>query len=189
MENEKRMNDMKIIRIILGKFLYFFFSKFPPSYARIKVGQKQLRKICGKLILEKCGKNVNIEKGARFSTKVQLGDNSGIGVNADLDGKVVIGANVMMGPNVTILTRNHEFSRTDIPMNQQGMSEMCPVTISDDVWIGMNVIILPGVRVSKGAIIGAGAVVTKNVPEYAVVAGNPAKIVKCRKQEANKNKI
>ena len=173
---------MKIIKIISGKFLYFFFSKLPPSYARIKVGQKQLRKLCGKLILEKCGKNVNIEKGARFSAKVELGDNSGIGINADLDGKVVIGDDVMMGPDVTILTRNHEFSRTDIPMNRQGVSEVRAVTISDDVWIGANVIILPGVCVGKGAIIGAGAVVTKNVPEYAVVAGNPAKIVKYRKQ-------
>ena len=87
-----------------------------------------------------------------------------------------------MGPNVTVLTRNHAFSRTDIPMNQQGMSEVRPVTISDDVWIGANVIILPGVCVGRGAIIGAGAVVTKNVPEYAIVAGNPAKIVKYRKQ-------
>jgi len=176
---------MKIIKVILGKFLYFFFSKLPPSYARIKVGQKQLRKICGKLILERCGKNVNIEKGARFSKQTELGDNSGIGINADLDGKVIIGNDVMMGPNVTILVRNHNFSRTDIPMNQQGMSESRPVTISDDVWIGANVIILPGVKIAKGAIIGAGAVVTKNVPEYAIAAGNPARVVKYRKQEEN----
>lgn len=129
--------------------------------------------------------NVNIEKNAEFAYSVELGDNSGLGINCRISGKTLIGNNVMMGPNVCIFTTNHAFDRTDIPMNEQGMSVQRPVVIEDDVWIGANVIILPGVTISKGSIVGAGAVVTKNVPEYAIVGGNPATVIKYRKNIKN----
>ena len=87
----------------------------------------------------------------------------------------------MMGPNCVIYTRNHKIDRLDIPMCQQGDTVEKPVTIGDDVWIGSNVIILPGVKIASHSVIGAGAVVTKDVDEYSVVAGNPAKVVKMRK--------
>ena len=175
----KRKN---IILIFIGRFLYFFASKLPASYSRIKVGQKTFRSMCGKLILAKCGKNVNIEKGSVFSSRVTLGDNSGIGIRASISGETHIGRNVMMGPDCIIYTRNHEFSRTDIPMCNQGFQEEKPVFISDDVWIGGRVTILPGVKVGTGAIIGAGSVVTKDVPDYAIIGGNPAKVLKYRNQ-------
>lgn len=173
----------KKIKIAIGKFLYLFFSRLPCSYSRIKVGQKALRGLCGKLILKKCGKNVNIEKGAVFSADMELGDNSGIGRDAELDGGIAIGNNVMMGPCVKMFVRNHDFSRTDIPMNMQGFSPARPIVIGDDVWIGANVIILPGVSIGTGCIIGAGSVVTKSIPDYSVAAGNPARIIKNRKTE------
>lgn len=171
---------MKIIKIALGRFLYFFASKMPESWTKIQIGQKALRGLCGKLILEKCGKNVNIEKGAIFPSSVEVGDNSGIGYNARINGKVVIGNDVMMGAYVSIFARNHKFSDISIPMNRQGFEEEYPVIIGDDVWIGANVIILPGVKIGKGSVIGAGAVVTKDVEEYTVVGGNPAKVLKKR---------
>ena len=96
-------------------------------------------------------------------------------------GGVKIGKYVMMGPEVHIYTQNHDFQKTDIPMSQQGFAEEKPVVIEDDVWIGSRVTILPGVRICSGSIIGASAVVTKDVLPYCVVAGNPAKIVKTRK--------
>lgn len=86
----------------------------------------------------------------------------------------------MMGPDVAILTHTHRINRTDIPMGQQG-SLVKEVIIGDDVWIGMRSIIMPGVRVGNGAVIGAGAVVTKDVPDYAIVGGVPAKVLKYRK--------
>lgn len=92
-----------------------------------------------------------------------------------------IGDNVMMGPECMIFTRNHAFARVDIPMNQQGMKEFEPVSIGNDVWIGARVTILPGVHIADGCIIGAGAVVTKDIPEYAIVGGNPARVLKYRK--------
>ena len=98
-----------------------------------------------------------------------------------LNGTVVIGDNVMMGPEVVVYSRNHQFVRTDIPMNQQGFQEERTVRIGDDVWIGGRVTLLPGVTIGTGAVIGTGSVVTRDVPPWAVVAGNPARILRSRR--------
>ena len=147
---------------------------------------KVIRKIRGRVAancFDKHGRNINIEKGANFGkgNGIEIGDNSGIGVNCHVRGPLEIGKDVMMGPDCMVMTSSHNTSQTDIPMCQQGFHSKRKVTICDDVWIGARVIILPGVTIGKGAIIGAGAVVTKDVPEYAVVAGVPAKVIKYRK--------
>ena len=85
-----------------------------------------------------------------------------------------------MGPDVQIYTRNHRYDRIDIPMYEQGESEIKEVKIGNDVWIGARSIILPGVTIGDGAVIAAGSIVTKDVESYAVVGGNPAKIIKYR---------
>lgn len=87
----------------------------------------------------------------------------------------------MMGPRVMLFAHGHETSRTDIPMNQQGLREDRPIIIEDDVWIGAGVIILPGRRVGKGAIVGAGAVVAVDVKPYTVVGGNPLSVIGTRR--------
>ena len=97
-----------------------------------------------------------------------------------MHGPLKIGDNVMMGPDVTILTHTHNIERTDIPMGLQG-SIVKEVSIGDDVWIGMRSIIMPGVRIGNGVVIGAGAVVTKDVPDFAIVGGVPARIIRYRK--------
>lgn len=173
---------MNIIKKICGKGLYLFLGSWLPNSYEPIIGAfaKKIRYCAGKLILHYCGHNVNIERKASFSSKMSIGDNSGIGAYASMSGTVLIGKNVMMGPYCTIYSKNHAFSRTDIPMNQQGFQEEQPVIIDDDVWIGGHVIILPGVHIHHGAIIGAGAVVTKDVPEWAIVGGNPAKIIRLR---------
>lgn len=111
---------------------------------------------------------------------IHLGNNSGIEVNRRVGNGTYIGDNVMMGPEVIILTSNHSHARTDIPMLEQGLDHM-PVYIGNDVWIGTRAIILPGVKIGNGVIIGAGAVVTKDVPDFAIVGGVPAKVVKMRR--------
>ncbi|MBN2181654.1 MAG: hypothetical protein JW715_07050 [Sedimentisphaerales bacterium] len=92
----------------------------------------------------------------------------------------------MMGPEVIILTVSHKYDRTDIPMRRQGHNPPEPVTIGDDVWIGTRAIIMPGISIGDGAIIGAAAVVTKDVPAYAVVCGNPAQVIKYRTENPEK---
>ncbi|CAG9606591.1 Maltose O-acetyltransferase [Pseudoneobacillus rhizosphaerae] len=172
---------MKKIKIIIGKLFYSLIAKrLPISYSRFSLGSKKVRGYCGKLILRECGENINIEKGAQFDSSIVLGNNSGIGINAVIGSEVKIGNNVMMGPECIIYTSNHRFDRTDIPMCEQGFQETKPVIIGNDVWIGGRVIILPGVSIGDGAIIAAGAVVSKDVPKYAIVGGVPAKIIDYR---------
>jgi maltose O-acetyltransferase len=109
----------------------------------------------------------------------EIGDYSGIGMYSYV-GTVKIGRDVMIGEEFIAISRNHEFSSTEISMRLQGFQKDKPITIEDDVWIGTRVTILPGVTVGKGAILGAGSVVTKNVPPYTIVGGNPAKLIRKR---------
>jgi len=119
------------------KALYVLIAKhLPISNSKLNIGQKKIIYALVKRFITFCGANVNIEKNAHFSDTLSIGNNSGIGINADIRGSVTIGENVMMGPNCTIYTQNHNFSRTDIPIIQQGMSSMEEVRIGDDVWIG-----------------------------------------------------
>lgn len=86
----------------------------------------------------------------------------------------------MMGPQITIITENHRFDGLEVPMALQGQAESKPVVIEDDVWVGARAIILPGVTIGAHSIVGAGSVVTKDVPPWTVVGGNPARIIKVR---------
>lgn len=172
---------MKRIGRKAGAVLYYGIArKLPPSYSGLKIGQTKLRRFCGKLMLAHCGKEVNIEQNAYFSSKVSLGDYSGIGLNARIHGMCTIGNHVMMGEDCKIITRNHCFERLDIPMMEQGFEEERPVVIGNDVWIGDRVTILPGVHIGDGCVIGAGAVVTKDIPSYTVAAGVPAQVIRSR---------
>jgi maltose O-acetyltransferase len=134
-------------------------------------------------MIRKMGRAVNIDKNAIFGSgrHLEIGDYSGIGMNSRV-GHAVIGRHVMMGPDCVLFSNNHRFDRLDIPMREQGWCEQSPVIIEGDVWIGTRVIILPGRRIGAHAIVGAGAVVTRDVPPYAIVGGNPAKIVGWRKE-------
>ncbi|MBQ4630515.1 MAG: acyltransferase [Clostridia bacterium] len=168
----------------IGLFFYNLIAKhLPKSSSIVNIGQKKIRALCGKLILKKCGKNVNIEKGASFSSGICLGDNSGIGVRASISGNCTIGNDVMMGPDCIIHTRNHRFDDITKPMNTQGFQEEKPVVIGNDVWIGSRVTILPGVTIGNHVIIGAGSIVTKDIPDYAIAAGNPARVKKYRNEK------
>ncbi len=147
------------------------------------LGQMMRRRLAQQ-IFEKCGKHVRINRGANFGTgaHVRLGENSSISIDCWVASDTWIGDDVMMAPNVTILSNSHNFARTDISMRAQGSSAPRPVRIGSDVWIGTRSIILPGVNVGDHVIIGAGAVVTKDIPDWAIVGGNPARIIRYRNQ-------
>lgn len=144
---------------------------------------KAVRYILAKRMLKKCGEKVTIENQCYIGSgrNIELGDYSGIGQRCYLQGNITIGKYVMMAPEVVILTENHKFNDTSKPMKFQGNQKEEAVVIEDDVWIGTRVIILPGVRIGKGSIIGAGSIVTKDVEPYSIVAGNPAELIWKRK--------
>ena len=137
------------------------------------------------------GKGIKIAAGALIQcgdkrrdpsrANIIIGDHSYIGPHCVLfgDGLIDIGEHCEFAPGVIITSRGHSFERRDIPMMQQP-SIFAKVTVMDDVWIGCNASIMPGVTIGKGAIVGAGAVVTKDVPEYTMVLGVPARVVKER---------
>ena len=146
---------------------------------------KSLRQyVCSKLFkFSSC--TINIESGVFFGSgsHIEIGENSGIGKNSVIAKDTIIGENVMIAPEVVIISQNHNYSRVDIPMVSQGNSGPKIVTICDDVWLGYRALIMPGVVIGKGAIVAAGSVVTKSVPDYAIVAGNPAKLIRYRKND------
>ena len=139
---------------------------------------------------KKCGKKVSLGKGYTFVgiKNIEIGSNVSIGDNAyfvTTRANIIIKDNVMFGPNVTIVTGNHRTNIQGRPMISITDDEKEPendqdVVLSGDNWIGAGAIILKGVTIGEGAVVAAGAVVTKDVPSNAIVGGNPAKVIKYR---------
>lgn len=149
----------------------------PESYGPLDWGARRAREALARRIFRRAGHDIDVQRGVYFGDgdDIEIGNHSGIGLNARIQGPLRIGHYVMMGPDVIIYTRGHNLERTDTPMSRQGESDPQAVVIEDDVWIGARVIILPGVRVGRGSVLAAGAVVTKDVPEFSIVGGVPAK--------------
>ena len=127
---------------------------------------------------------MNIERKAHFASGVdiEIGDYSGIGLNAHIPNGTIIGDYVMMGPKCFILPNDtHDISRLDIPMQQAGrMVKPGRTIIGSDVWIGRQVLFTGGKHIGDHCVIGAGSVVTKDVESYAVVGGNPIRVIRYR---------
>lgn len=115
------------------------------------------------------------------ATQLKIGYHCHINENVFIQG-ATIGNFVMIAPGVSILNSTHNYDKTDIPIILQGETKNLNPIIGDDVWIGRNAIILPGIIIHQGSIVGAGAVVTKNVEAYSIVGGIPARLIKKRIQ-------
>jgi acetyltransferase-like isoleucine patch superfamily enzyme len=113
--------------------------------------------------------------------KVSIGSHTHINENVFIQ-SAKIGNYVLIAPNVSLLSESHIHDNLDIPIVLQGVTPNRPVIIEDDVWIGRNVIVMPGCIIGSGSIIGAGAIVTKNIPPYSLAVGIPAKVIRKRKQ-------
>lgn len=172
---------MKLVSIIARAAYATIANNLPSSATFPSMGK--LRVKLARLFAPQINMDANIENHATFSSRVSVGEYGNIGKRAYIQGKVDIGKHVMMGPECNIWTINHKTDRWDVPMCEQGNEEERPVVIEDDVWIGSRVTILPGVHIGTGSIIGAGSVVSKSVPEYSVVVGNPAKVIRSRKDK------
>lgn len=108
---------------------------------------------------------------------VVIGDHTRIGLHNTIIGPVTIGSHVNLAQGITVTALNHNFEASERRIDEQGVSTQ-QVTIGDDIWIGANAVVLPGVTVGNHCVIAAGAVVTKDVPPHSLVAGVPAKIIK-----------
>ena len=108
---------------------------------------------------------------------VVIGNHTRIGIHNTIIGPVTIGNHVNLAQGITVTALNHNFIDTTLRIDEQGISTN-PVVIGDDVWIGANAVILPGVTIGRHVVVAAGAVVTKDVPDNCVVGGVPAKVLK-----------
>jgi acetyltransferase-like isoleucine patch superfamily enzyme len=97
----------------------------------------------------------------------------------------MIGNHVMIASKASIIADNHVYSNPDKLIIEQGF-QGGDVVIEDDVWIGCNSVILPNVTIGKGAVVAAGSVVSSDIPPYAVVVGNPARMISSRKKSGEK---
>lgn len=143
-----------------------------------------IRALTLKPFLKHLGKRVFIQYGFEWSglSNISIGNNVYINHNVELyaqNAEIKIGDYVMIGPNTYMSTTSHGYENTSKPMSLQKDTHK-RITIEDDVWIGTKVVILPGINIGKGAIIGAGAVVTKDVKPYSIVGGVPAKHIRYR---------
>lgn len=145
-----------------------------------------------KLMLNSCGKKVIISSGCNFTWRnVDIGNDVYIGPHAMFmctRARIVIGDHVMFGPNVSMITGGHRIDIVGRYMTSITNEEKLPendkdIVLEGDNWIGANTTILKGVRIGKGAVVAAGAVVTKDVPPYSIVGGIPASVIKMRFDE------
>lgn len=113
--------------------------------------------------------------------EIRIGNNTRIGLHNTIIGPVHIGNQVNLAQGVVVSGLNHNFADIETPISEQGVSTAL-ITINDDVWVGANVVIAAGVTIGKHCVIGAGSVVTKDIPDYSVAVGNPAKVIKKLKE-------
>lgn len=184
-KQKKFMKKLKKIFNILIFFRQIFFH-YIPNYIINKLPSYHLRlfyykKIMGLKILKGSSIHMNtfVQGANPLKERFLLKENSSIGRNCylDLRGELEIGKNVSISPDVKIITATHDLNSTDFKYLTR------KVNIGNYVWIGTASIILPGVRIGEGAVVAAGSVVSRNVDDYSVVAGNPAKKIKSRNKQ------
>lgn len=134
-----------------------------------------------KSILAACG------TGNTVDARVYVGDGGDVALGSRCQinrgarlANVKIGDCAMIAPEVVFIAKLHQTELLDVPMVDQGEVEFRQAIVEDDVWIGQRAIIMPGIKIGHGSIVGAGAVVTRDVPPYAVVGGVPARVIKMR---------
>lgn len=165
--DEELMNER-----IKAKDLCYEYNHLKPSQTneRIEIMKKILGKTKDNFLIEQsfeCDYGYNIEIGENFYSNHNL-------VILDAN-KVVFGDNVFIGPNCGFYTAGHPL---DAETRNKGLEYAKPIKVGNDVWFGGNVVVLPGVKIGNNVVIGAGSVVTKDIPENSIAVGNPCKVIK-----------
>jgi maltose O-acetyltransferase len=167
----------------IAMVLYYLFASHLPD-TRVPCGKifSSARVWLMKGFLGRCGNGLTVESDVELGNglDIEIGNSVQINERSRIR-NVKIGSHVMIAPEVMILNLGHITEKLDMPMIFQGKRVYSQTVIEDDVWIGARALLLPGVRIGQGAVVAAGAVVTKDVAPYSIVGGNPAKVIKWRK--------
>ncbi len=149
------------------------------EYNNIKPSERELREKMIKKILKKTGKNILVESNFNcdYGYNIEVGENFYMNHNCViLDGaKVEFGDNVFVAPNCGFYTAGHPI---DIELRNKGLEYAKPIKVGNNVWIGGNVVVLPGVTIGDNVTIGAGSVVNKDIESNSIAVGNPCKVIK-----------
>lgn len=161
-------------KLLVGSVLSYGY-----NYLLGKLPSRRIRTLYLKAYLAEVGAETSVQMGCQFlnGRKVYLGDRNVINFGCLFDGRhyqIRTGSDVSIGPEASILTLGHD------PQSPEFADKGGDVIIGDRVWIAYRAILLPGVTIGEGAVVGAGAVVTKDVEPYTIVAGNPAQFIKKR---------
>lgn len=166
-------NDPELVadRNITIKKLYDYNNIYPLNHEERQTAISSL--------LGKTGDNCTIEQPlfCTYGYNTTVGDNFFLNVNCKLmdSGKITIGNNVFIAPNVCLITEEHAMN---VEQRLAGLEYTYPVNIGDNVWICAGVVVMPGVTIGANSVIGAGSIVTKNIPSYSLAVGNPCKVIR-----------
>ncbi|MFC6439591.1 DapH/DapD/GlmU-related protein [Bowmanella sp. JS7-9] len=150
----------------------------------------KIRKFIVVVYLRLFRRNVKIQgfsylgPGTHFckNRKMSFGRGFSCGIRCHFAANIKGGEDVMIASSVAFVGGDHNFDYTNVSMNKSGRAEPKGILIGDDVWVGHSAIIMDGVKIGNGVVIGAGSVVTKNLDDYGIYAGNPAKLIRYRKR-------
>jgi acetyltransferase-like isoleucine patch superfamily enzyme len=166
------------VRSEVPTLVFWFLCALPAGFG-IWVRERTLRRFFKQL-----GQHCTFHSNFRVTNpeKISIGNHCGFasGVFLTGGGGITIGNYVGIGPDSKVWSVNHRFTDPELPWMKQGYDHD-PVVIEDDVWLGANVFIMPGVTIGRGAIVSAGTVLSKSVPAFAIAAGNPGRVVGWRK--------
>jgi maltose O-acetyltransferase len=178
-----RLKFFGAFRSICLVLYYGLATHMPATDAPFGVISQRFRNFLASRLIASFGRSVRVNPKANFGSgrRISVGDNCNLSSGMKVIGDLVLGDDVMLGPEVVFISYNHEVSDLEVPMRAQGATESKPIIVGNDVWIGMRAMIMPGVTIGSHSIVAGGSIVTKDVPEWAIVGGNPAKIIKFRK--------
>jgi maltose O-acetyltransferase len=167
-----------LLHLAAEEYLGFFCRHIPGMEGIL------LRRVIYRRLFRRLGRHSLIYSGIYLTHTygIDAGDYLSINTGALIDarGGITMGSGVMIGPNAVIVSSSHRFDRTDVAMTSLDHI-MEPVIIGDDVWIGAQSFIRGGVTIGRGALVAAGAIVLDDVPDYKIIAGNPGRIVRDRR--------
>lgn len=184
----KKFSDVNLLSLIfleIEGWIYWLLGSFPGAVGIV------LRNIAYMFFFKKKKGIVWVQPRVTIiqSNRLVVGRNCAVNTGSYINAKggICFGDNVLVGANVTLSSGKHPIEGSNPPIFERP-TEPLPIIVEDDVWIGANAVIMPGVTLKKGTVVGAGAIVTKNTEEYSVVVGIPARILKYRiKKGKDKN--